>query len=153
MLHRLHGALFVLIGLGSIADGWRIALQARSGANFDAIGPDRYLMALGVVMLAAGLWRLLRQPEVAPQASNAEASTGMLPTLVLTLGLVAGFALIIPVLGFSPACFLFVAVLLRVLSGWGWWRSIAMAVPIALGFHVAFVTFADMPFPKGYFGI
>ena len=77
----------------------------------------------------------------------------MLPTLALTLGLVAAFAFAMPYLGFSLACFLFLAVLLRVLSGWAWWRSIAVAVPIALAFHVSFVSFADMPFPKGYFGI
>ena len=153
MLQRLHGILFILIGLGSIGDGWRIAQQARAGANFDAIGPDRYLAALGAVMLLAGLWSLLLRPETEPAAPRAEPSEGTLPTLLLTLGLVAAFALAIPIIGFSPACFLFLALQLWVLSGWSWWVSFAAAVPIALGFHLAFVTFSDMPFPKGYFGI
>lgn len=153
MLNRLHGVLFMLLGLGSVADGWRIAQQARAGANFDAIGPDRYLIGLGVALLATGLWRLLSRSEAEPQATDTEARAGMLPTLALALGFVAAFAFAIPYLGFSPACFLFLALLLRVLSGWAWWRSIAVAVPIALAFHVAFVSFADMPFPKGYFGI
>ena len=59
MLQRAHGILFVLLGVVSLVDGWRVTVQARETADFDAIGPDRYLLALGVLMLAAGLWRLL----------------------------------------------------------------------------------------------
>jgi len=29
VLHRLHGVLFLLLGVVSLADGWRIARQAR----------------------------------------------------------------------------------------------------------------------------
>ena len=71
----------------------------------------------------------------------------------MALGLLAAFAFAVPYIGFSPACFLFLAARFGLLSGWTWWKAIAVAVPIALVFHVAFIRFADMPFPKGYFGI
>ena len=155
VLHRLHGLLFLLLGVGSVVDGWRITKQAREGANFDAIGPDRYLMALGTLMLLAGLWRLLRGPE--PQTETAAAvpdrDAGARSSLLVTVALLVGFALLVPVLGFSPTCFLFLTVLLRVLGGWTWWRSLGVAAPIALAFHLAFIRFADMSLPKGYFGI
>ncbi len=155
ILHRVHGVLFMLLGSISLADGWRIAPQAREGANFDAIGPGRYLMALGALMLATGLWRLLSrmQTETEPQAAAEEGGTGAVWNLVLTLGMLVGFALAVPYVGFAPTCFLFLAAQLRVLGGWAWWLSFAAAAPIALAFHVAFITFADMPLPKGYFGI
>jgi hypothetical protein len=154
ILHRLHGALFLLLGVVSLVDGWRIAQQSREGANFDAIGPDRYLIALGALMLLAGLWRLLRgaPPETATAAAP-DRDAGRMTNLLLTLAMLVGFALLVPVLGFSPTCFLFLAAQLRVLGGWSWWRSFAVAAPIALGFHLAFISLADMPLPKGYFGI
>jgi hypothetical protein len=152
MLNRVHGVLFVLLGLLSAGDGWRITQQARVGANFDAIGPDRYLITLGALMLIAGVWRLLSKPETEPRA-HAEARSSELPTLALTLVLFAAFAFAVPYLGFSLACFLFLTAELWVLSRWAWWKTLALAVPIALAFHVAFITFADMPLPKGYFGI
>jgi len=156
ILHRLHGALFLLLGALSIADGWRVAWQAREGANFDAIGPDRYLIALGALMLAAGIWGLLDRPQLTTQsqaAAVAEDSAGASWSLALTLGMLAAFAFAIPLLGFSPACFLFLAAQLLVLGSWRWWLSLAVAAAIALVFHVAFIWFADMPLPKGYFEI
>lgn len=155
MLHRLHGVLFVLLGVGSIADCWRIARQAREGANFDAIGPDRYLAALGTLLLLTGLWRLLRPPLSDTKTADAvaEPDAGAASSLLFTVALLAGFVLLVPVLGFTPACFLFLAALLRVLSAWAWWRAAGAAALIALAFHLAFVRFADMPLPKGYFDI
>jgi hypothetical protein len=150
ILHRLQAGLFMLLGAVSLADGWRIASQAREGANFDAIGPDRYLMALGALMIAAGVWSLLgrMQPQTAAQHDG-----GAAWSLVLTLGMLASFVLALPYLGFAPACFLFIAAQLRLLGRWPWWRCLAAAAPIALAFHLAFITFADMPLPKGYLGV
>jgi putative tricarboxylic transport membrane protein len=152
MLHRLHGVFFMLLGAVSVVDGWRIAQQAREGANFDAIGPDRYLMALGALMLAAGFWGLLSRPELhaAPQAAILEPDEGAISKLVLTLAMLVAFAVLVPVLGFSLTCFLFLAAQLCVLSGWPWWLSIGVAVAIALAFDVAFIRLADMSLPKGY---
>src|SRR5207249_5222897 len=87
ILHRLHGALFLLLGVVSVADGWRIAQQAREGANFDAIGPDRYLIALGAAMLLAGLWRLLRGPPPETVATVPDRDAGATSSLLLTLGM------------------------------------------------------------------
>jgi hypothetical protein len=156
MLNRVTGVLFIALGIVSMVDGWRITEQARPTGNFDAIGPDRYMMGLGALMLLAGLWRLLSRQEAQPGARGATDSDG-LPILASTLGLFAAFAFAVPFLGFSLACFLFLAAQLWVLSGWAWWKAVAVAVPLAIAFHAAFVTFADMPFPKGvlegYFGV
>jgi hypothetical protein len=149
MLNRVTGVLFIALGILSMIDGWRITEQARPTGNFDAIGPDRYMMGLGALMLIAGLWQLSARPEAEAQARG-EPGSGELPTLALTLGLFAAFAFAVPYIGFSLACFLFLAAQLWVLSGWAWWRAVAVAVPIAIAFHLAFVNFADMPFPKGY---
>ena len=100
ILHRLHGVFFMLLGVVSVVDGWRIAQQAREGANFDAIGPDRYLMALGAVMLIAGVWRLLGRPEPTDaEAAVPDRDAGATWRLLLTLALLAAFAALVPVLG------------------------------------------------------
>jgi Tripartite tricarboxylate transporter TctB family len=104
-------------------------------------------------MLLAGLWRLLRAPQTESVAAVTDRDPKATSSLLLTVSLLVGFALLVPVLGFSPTCFLFLAAQLRVLGGWPWWQSFAVAAPIALAFHLAFIRLADMPLPKGYFGI
>ena len=151
LLRRAHAIAFMLIGAASLIDGSRIAYYAREGANFDAIGPDRYLLALGVVMLTAGLWRLLsRTPDADALRGPNAPPVAITPRLVLTLALLAGFAGLAPVIGFSLACLLFLTLQLRLQSSWPWWKSAAVAAAITLAFHVAFVGLADMPLPKGY---
>src|SRR5581483_6609347 len=136
LLQRVQALLFILIGVVSFADAWRISVQARESANFDAIGPDRYLLALGVVLFIGGAWSLLRRPSPAAPSTQVNAEPGEVSsTLVLTLGLVAGFAALMPLIGFSLAC-------------WPWWKTIVVAAIIAAAFHVTFVQFADMPLPK-----
>lgn len=150
-LQRVYAIFFMFLGAVSIADAARIAYQTREGANFDAIGPDRYLLVLGVLMLASGLWCLLRPEQigVALPVERGAPAAPMTSRLLLTLALLAGFAALTPVVGFSLACLAFLALELRLLSGWQWWKVVAVAAAIALAFHVAFVRLADMPLPKG----
>jgi hypothetical protein len=151
LLQRAQGLIFVLIGLISLVDGWRITLQAREAANFDAVGPDRYLLALGVVLLSSGAWSMLghQQPARQSRVLSEAKPGGMTSTLVLTLAALAGFAALTPLLGFSLACFLFLALQLWLLASWPWWRSLVIAAVIAAAFHVTFISLADMPMPKG----
>ena len=153
VLQRAYALIFVLLGGVSIVDALRIASQAREGANFDAIGPDRYLLAIGVLMLAAGLWCLLRPAQAALMpARDLDDDTPEVPItsrLLLTLAMLVGFAALVPVVGFSLACLLFLTAHLRLLSDWPWWKVILMAAAIAVAFHVLFVWLADMPLPKG----
>jgi Tripartite tricarboxylate transporter TctB family len=153
MLQRAYGIPFMLIGAASIVDGWRIAREAREGANFDAIGPDRYLLALGVVMLAAGLWRLVSRPEVRAEPDDgggAAQTAGTRWTLVLVVAMLAGFAGAAPAIGFSLACFLFLVAQFWLLGARPWWKLAGGAAAATVTFHAAFVWLADMPLPRGY---
>ena len=76
ILQRVHGIFFMLLGGVSVVDGWRIAQQAREGANFDAIGPDRYLMALGALMLTGRCLAPARSTGAAHQAASRHRRTG-----------------------------------------------------------------------------
>lgn len=150
-LQRVYAVFFTFLGVVSLVDAARIAYQAREGANFDAIGPDRYLLVLGVLMLAGGLWSLLRPEQIGVPLRDERGAPAvpMTSRLLLTLGLLAGFAVLTPVIGFSLACLMFLTLELRLLSNWQWWRILALAAMMALAFHITFVQLADMPLPKG----
>ena len=153
MLYRAQGVVYVLLGGISLAEGWHITQTARKGANFDAIGPDRYLMALGVVLVALGLWLALRPPQ-----SSEEEPTSYLPAdahtnLLVCLGLLAAFTLAMPYVGFTVGSFIFLAILFRYLSDWSWVRSASAAAIASAMFYIGLIRLADVPLPSGMVGL
>lgn len=66
MLHRIPGLIFVILGLASLADAWRITSTVRDTATFDALGPDRYLMLASVLMVISGALLALIPPNRRP---------------------------------------------------------------------------------------
>ena len=148
MLYRVQGALLGLLGAGSVVEAWRITQEVREAGNFDAIGPDRYLMGLGVLMAVIGLWMALRPP-AADQFGSLPAQRSVGATFCVTVGLTAALALALPYIGFAPASFLFLTIMFRHFGEWSWLRSAAASAATAGVFYVVFIWLADLPLPHG----
>jgi hypothetical protein len=154
LLYRTQGLLLAFLAAVSILDGWRITREAREGANFDAIGPDRYLIALGVAMLAVGLYLALKPSDTGSKSAkeDADPSNTALRSLVSVTAALAVFALAMPYLGFTIGNFVFIAYLTRLFGDWPWWRSLCTAAVVTAVFYVSFVMVADVALPKGMLG-
>ncbi|MFM9846582.1 MAG: tripartite tricarboxylate transporter TctB family protein [Hyphomicrobiaceae bacterium] len=148
MLYRVQGFMYLLLGGVSLAEGWHITQTAREAANFDAIGPDRYLIALGVLLLATGLWMALR-PQSAEEAQPSYWSPATRTNLMVCIAMLAAFALAMPYIGFTLGCFVFLAVLFHQLSDWSWVRSAAASALTSAFFYVGLIRLADVPLPSG----
>ncbi len=115
-------------------------------------GPGFFPVGVGVFLcVAAGALTLTRWRGVAVGAklgglpADARARVG-----VTTLGL-AGFALLLPWLGYSVCAFLFVALLLRRLGGGPWPGVLITAGLSAALSHYLFGVLLGVPLPRGLF--
>lgn len=153
MLYRAQGLMYLLLGAVSLAEGWHITKTVREGANFDAIGPDRYLMALGALLMILGLWLAMRPPQTAGEAQTSFLSARARTNLIMCVAMLAAFTLAMPYVGFTLGCFVFLAVLFRHLSDWSWVRSIAVAALTSAFFYVGLIRLADVPLPSGIAGL
>lgn len=153
MLYRVQGVMYVLLGVLSLVEGWHITKTAREGANFDAIGPDRYLMALGVIMLLVGAWLAVRPPPSPEGAQTSYLPAQARTNLIACVAMLAAFTLAMPYVGFTLGCFVFLAILFRRLSDWSWPRSTAVAALTSAFFYVALIRLADVPLPAGVAGL
>jgi len=149
LLYRAQGLILALLGAGSMLEAWRITQAAREGANFDAIGPDRYLMALGVLMTVIGLWMALRPP-VTDRLGSLPEQPGVGSTFFITLAMLVALMALLPHVGFTIASFAFLIVMFHRFGGWSWMLSAAAASLVAAVFHVTFIWLADVPLPRGY---
>jgi hypothetical protein len=153
MLYRVQGLVYALLGAVSLIEGWHITKTAREGANFDAIGPDRYLMALGALLIVVGLWLAIRPPQSADEAPASYLPAEARTTLIVCIAMLAAFTLAMPYAGFTLGCFVFLAVLFRYLSDWSWPRSTAAAALTSAFFYVGLIRLADVPLPSGMAGL
>jgi hypothetical protein len=153
MLYRLQGLIFMALGCVSLVEGWHITQVAREGGNFDAVGPDRYLMGVGVALLGLGLWLAINPPQLSKEAEDYRLPADVKTNLIVCLGMLAAFTLALPYTGFTLGCFVFLAVLFKRLGNWSWARSTAAAAISAAVFYLGLVRFADVPLPSGILGL
>ena len=153
MLYRVQGIMYLLLGGVSLAEGWHITQTAREGGNFDAIGPDRYLMGLSVLLLVLGVWLALRPPQSAEEAQTTYWPADARTNLFVCLAMLAAFTLAMPYIGFTLGCFVFLSVLFRRLGDWSWLRSAGTAALASAFFYVGLIRLADVPLPSGMVGL
>lgn len=151
-LARIQGLLFILFGAVSAYDGWRISTVDRPSANFDAIGPDRYLLALSIIMMVVGILLVVRPAtlKIAPGSIKIWSwpPPHFLSILVLLVALVAAM----PYLGFTAACLLFFLASYRLLNDGTWARVAGYSVLTTAFMYVVFIYLADMSLPKSALG-
>lgn len=152
-VHRIQGLLFILFGIVASLDSWRITESVRPTANFDTIGPDRYLAILSALMILLGLGLALR-PKSAGQAGDWGDLCKWPPAdyLIVTVILVA-YIWLISVIGFAISSLLFFVALFRLLGEWSWARTLSYAVITTVCLYVVFIYLADMSLPTSFLGI
>ncbi|MDO8876749.1 MAG: tripartite tricarboxylate transporter TctB family protein [Pseudolabrys sp.] len=153
MAHRIQGLLFILIGVVSLIDSWRINKWVRPGGFFDGIGPDGYLGVISVILILLGIALAIRS-KIGGETSDWN-DLGRWPPAdyVVVTAILALFVLAIPILGFSFSCFLFFIALYGLLGDWSWGRTVAYSFVTAASIYVIFEYLAEMSLPKSFLGV
>lgn len=126
-----------------IAASLMLLWSAYGIAGFEALSsPGAVPMATTAVMLLAAL-AVLRQTLARPRGDTESVRRDILPgSVVVTIAMVVGYAVLLRPLGFLPTTTIFLAVMIRALSRRGPWFCIAVAVgtvlPIWLLFRIVF---------------
>ncbi|HWV55401.1 MAG TPA: tripartite tricarboxylate transporter TctB family protein [Pseudorhodoplanes sp.] len=151
-LTRIQGLLFILLGVVSSYDSWRIVSNVRPTGNFDAVGPDRYLLGLSVIMIVVGALLAARSSAQGGSVSVAELFRWPPPHFVSVLVIVTAFVWLMPYIGFTFSCLLFFLTVYRLLGEASWPRIVVHAVLTTAFIYVIFIYFSDMSLPKSPLG-
>jgi hypothetical protein len=159
MRYSLESLALAAIGAWSIWDGVRLSTEVRREGVFDALGPDRYIMIVGGILLVlsvARVWAARAEwlAEHGPSASPSAAPDNAPPLkfILLTVAF-AGYALVAPYTGYGLATLLFFAAVYWIMGVRGWLQMIAATVISAAVFILLFIKLADMPLPPGILGL
>jgi hypothetical protein len=149
----LLGLAFEVFAIASLLDANRITTNLRRPGVFDLMGPDRYLMAIGVILLLLGLGLIfqgVRQLRTATPTATLPVATEPVRTHLWLLGAIILYVVLMPVAGYAIATLAFFLAAFRIMGmhRWGW--TIGSAVLVTASFVLIFVWAADMPLPKGW---
>lgn len=153
LVRRIPGLLFVLFGVISSFDSWRITNSVRPTANFDGVGPDRYLAILSGLMIVLGLALALRPPANSGTGDWSDLRRWPPADYLLVAIILVLFVAAIPIIGFSISCLLFFVAMYRFIGLLSWPRTACYAAVTTVSIYAIFIYLADMTLPKSFLGI
>lgn len=110
------------------------------------------LLPLIVSLAFLGLGLAHLSPKGAPAPGPGDGISDPRPergAVLLVLASLVGYVALLSTAGFALATFGLLLILVHRLGGYGWKRSIGLAVGLALATHVVFVVWLGMPLPAG----
>lgn len=119
-------------------------------SGFEALSsPGALPMAAAGTMLGTALIIVVQTVKSRPVEGETLARDIVPVPILLTVGLVAAYAVLLKPLGFLPTSFLFVAVLIRVLSGRSLAFSAAVSAGSVLAIYLVFRIIFNVLMPEG----
>jgi hypothetical protein len=146
------GSIFIVLAGISFWDGYRIMTTLRRPGVYDGLGPDRYLLVVGAMMLLLGValavqgareYRQRTAPAADDQASNRH---------LWLLATICGYAFLIWFLGYAAATLAFFIAALWIMGQRNWRWNLPSAVALTVAYYFMFEYAADISLPQGVFG-
>jgi hypothetical protein len=156
MSQAILGIAFLIFGAASVADALRIRSTIRLRGTLDYVGPDGYLIGVGVLLLIVGALLIpagvmaYRRARVNGDARTAE--EGGYAHFALIAAMLA-YAVAMPVLGYAASTLAFLIAVFRIMGVRSWTRTIVGSVVLSVVFFVSFTVVADLPLPSGWHGL
>lgn len=150
MSDRLWGLGLILIGAILTWDGRRLWQDERADSMFDVLGPDRYIILMGGLLILTGIVIGLSKT-VPAGAARQDIGKSYLTPAVFTVAL-SVYALIIPWLGYTGATFLFFVAAFFLAGRRNIVPTLVTSTISAACFYLLFPYLADMPLPRGFLG-
>jgi hypothetical protein len=148
----LLGAIFVALSAVSLWDGYRIMTTLRQRGMYDGLGPDRYLMTVGLIVFILGVALAVQgareRSRQAPETADEQASSRH----IWLLGAICGYAALIWFLGYAPATLAFFVAALWIMGERDWRWNLSWAAALTVIYVLVFDYAADISMPKGLFG-
>lgn len=148
---RIIGSLMAGIGLGCVVEGVRIINVQDPNVVSDVLGPGPYVIVLGMLLTFGAAAHLLTAAPAAKGQSSHDTSDTSDVKVLLSIAVLAGYIILIDILGYALATLLFFFLYLRVLGCAAIATSAVLAAGAAVSFYLLFIELGGMSFPRGLF--
>lgn len=145
------GSCLIVFGAASVWDGLRIRIGLRVPGAFDVLGPDGYMIGLGAILVLLGVMLAVAGARIRMAAADEEPAESRPASFVPMLGVTAGYAVTIVIVGYLVATVLFFVQAFYLQRAMSRAATLPVSIVLSLLLYGGFVAVADMPLPKGLF--
>lgn len=150
----------ILVGLGflSIIEGVRLAIRMRQPGFYDVVGPDRYAMGIGFLLVVAGaiyVFSQMKEKRVIkePAADKEGEEKKTLVKVVGIVGVVVLYGFLMTIIGYFLASIVFFVLVCKILGVKSWLFNIIFSVAVTVIYQLIFGNFLGVILPQGYINI
>jgi hypothetical protein len=111
--------------------------------------PGYFPFYLGLIMCVASLVNAVRALLVKPADDKAFVEIGQLKLVLTVLVPTAFYAGLVTWTGIYVASFLYIALFMRLLGKYPWWKAVSVPAGVVVVFFVVFEKWFKVPLPKG----
>lgn len=141
------GLLLFLIGVGGIAEGYRLVVFKDPQTLYDVLGPGYYIVVVSLAMVATAIAHLaihLKDPETT--AGKVDKKERM--RLFYMIGSLVLYLILLNFLGYFLSTFIFFLLEFWLL-GFKWKTNIILTFVVTIIYYLVFIEYCSMVFPRG----
>jgi len=148
---RTKTAELAVAGLFFLAGAIVIFDSLRLGARWGDEGPQPgyFPFYLGIIICASSLINALRSLALSGPRNRAFVERGQLKLVLSVLIPSAVFVGVVGWLGIYVSAILYIALFMRWLGKYAWWKLFAVAFGVSIAFYLIFEIWFKVPLPKG----
>ena len=142
----------VLLFLNAVTfyEAWQIEDKAKAAGVAEVLGPGAYVAVLGVFLLVftmVFIYQNILRHENGNQSQGLFGQSILRPLTIVCI--MAGYTSLIPFIGFLLSSVIFFVLVFGLISHYGVFRSVTLALLVGFIFFLVFEKILSLPFPRG----
>jgi putative tricarboxylic transport membrane protein len=145
----IEGILLGAIGLISVIEGVRLIIFKNPVISYDPVGPSFYVLLFGIALMFVGCLYIILNYRNPLSEKQIVVDKGLRIRLIGTVAACALYVLLINILGYLVATFIFLFIEFKIANVKAWPQGFILSMAVTAFLYLVFVEYCSMIFPRG----
>lgn len=145
----IEGILLGAIGLISVIEGVRLIIFKNPVISYDPVGPSFYVLLFGIALMFVGCLYIILNYRNPLSEKQIVVDKGLRIRLIGTVAACALYVLLINILGYLVATFIFLFIEFKIANVKAWPQGFILSTAVTAFLYLVFVEYCSMIFPRG----
>jgi hypothetical protein len=145
----VNSAIFIILGLGCLAEALRLKMSATSTGLHQELGPGAYVFLLGACLVLTGIFHYAQHRRLPSEGYDGEAFREALPKFIGIILCLVAYGVLTIVLGYLSATVAFFIATFALFAVRPWHLCVGLSIVCSAVLYLLFVHYFGIIFPRG----